>query len=106
MNRKYVFAGLLMAMGMLVILMSGTVAASANPSQAAAQKDSHKNTSSQNSNQVQEDGQRVFDQNCSRCHTAPDGFSPRISKTVVRHMRMRANLSADDERALLRFFNP
>jgi cytochrome c5 len=55
---------------------------------------------------TQRDGQVVFEQNCSRCHNAPQGFSPRISGTVVRHMRVRAGLSAEDEKALLRFFNP
>lgn len=54
----------------------------------------------------QDDGQRVFQQNCARCHTAPDGFSPRISGTVVRHMRVRASLSQQDEEELLRFLNP
>jgi cytochrome c5 len=55
---------------------------------------------------VHDDGQRVFDQNCSRCHTTPDGFPPRISGTVARHMRVRASLSAADEKALLHFLNP
>jgi cytochrome c5 len=54
----------------------------------------------------EDDGQRVFDQNCSRCHNAPDGFSSRISGTVVRHMRVRAGLSQHDEEELLRFLNP
>jgi cytochrome c5 len=54
----------------------------------------------------EDDGQRIFDQNCSRCHTAPDGFSSRISGTVVRHMRVRASLSQHDEQELLRFLNP
>jgi cytochrome c5 len=52
------------------------------------------------------DGQRVFDQNCSRCHNTPQGFSPRIAGTVARHMRVRANLSKEDEQAILRFLNP
>jgi cytochrome c5 len=56
--------------------------------------------------QPQSDGERVFQQNCSRCHTPPDGFSPRISGTVVRHMRVRASLSKHDEEALLQYFNP
>jgi cytochrome c2 len=51
-------------------------------------------------------GQRVFQQNCARCHDAPQGFPPQISGTILRHMRVRANLSAADERALLRFLNP
>jgi mono/diheme cytochrome c family protein len=54
----------------------------------------------------EDEGQRIFEQNCSRCHNAPEGFSPRISGTIVRHMRMRASLSKHDEEALLHFFNP
>jgi cytochrome c5 len=53
-----------------------------------------------------DDGERVFQQNCSRCHNAPSGFSPRISGTIVRHMRVRASLSKRDEEALLHFLNP
>jgi cytochrome c5 len=52
------------------------------------------------------DGDQVFRQNCARCHTVPETFSPRISGTVIRHMRVRAGLSAQDEKALLRFLNP
>jgi len=51
-------------------------------------------------------GQQVFEQNCSRCHNAPEGFSPRISGTIARHMRVRANLSDQDYQALRRFLNP
>jgi len=52
------------------------------------------------------EGQRVFEQQCSRCHNAPEGFSPRISGTIVRHMRVRASLSKHDEEELLHFLNP
>jgi cytochrome c5 len=52
------------------------------------------------------EGERIFAQNCSRCHNAPDGFSSRISGTILRHMRVRASLSKHDEEELLRFFNP
>ena len=51
------------------------------------------------------DGQQVFEQNRSRCHNTPQGFSPSISVAVARHMRVRAGLSAQDEKALLRFLN-
>lgn len=53
-----------------------------------------------------DNGERIFEQNCSRCHNAPEGFSPRISGTIARHMRMRASLSQKDEQELLRFLNP
>jgi mono/diheme cytochrome c family protein len=51
-------------------------------------------------------GQQVFEQNCSRCHNPPEGFSPRISGTVALHMRVRANLSDRDYKELLHFLNP
>ncbi len=51
-------------------------------------------------------GQEVFNQNCARCHSAPEGFSPSISGTIAMHMRVRANLSDSDYRELLRFLNP
>ena len=54
----------------------------------------------------EEEGQRIFQANCARCHATPEGFSPRISGTIVRHMRVRASLSAHDEEELRRFFNP
>jgi cytochrome c5 len=56
--------------------------------------------------QSSNEGERIFAQNCSRCHNAPEGFSPRISGTIVRHMRVRAGLSQHDAEELLRFFNP
>lgn len=51
-------------------------------------------------------GEQVFKQNCSRCHAAPQGFPAQISRSVVRHMRVRASLSSEDEKALLKFMNP
>ena len=52
------------------------------------------------------EGEKKFKQNCSRCHKAPQGFSPRISGTILRHMRVRASLSQQDEREILQFLNP
>lgn len=52
------------------------------------------------------DGQRVFQANCGRCHNAPEELSPREVRAVVRQMRVRANLSADDEKALIEFLAP
>ncbi len=63
-------------------------------------------TSATHNSQPQSEGDRIFQQNCSRCHWAPDGFSSRISGTIVRHMRVRASLSQHDEEELLRFLNP
>jgi mono/diheme cytochrome c family protein len=65
-----------------------------------------KPTVAQAAPQQEDDGERIFKQNCSRCHNEPEGFSPRISGTIVRHMRVRASLSKHDEEQLLHFFNP
>jgi cytochrome c5 len=54
----------------------------------------------------EDSGEHAFQANCSRCHYAPDTLNPRITGTVIRHMRVRANLSAADERAILRYLNP
>lgn len=51
-------------------------------------------------------GQQVFEQNCSRCHNAPEGFSQHISGTIAQHMRVRAGLSDKDYEALRHFLNP
>jgi cytochrome c5 len=51
-------------------------------------------------------GERVFAANCSRCHAAPMSLSPRITGTVIMHMRTRARLSREDEKLLLKFLAP
>lgn len=52
------------------------------------------------------DGETIFKENCSRCHNAPEQLSPRISGSIVRHMRVRASLSEEDAKAVLKFLNP
>jgi hypothetical protein len=51
-------------------------------------------------------GELKFQQNCSRCHNAPQELSRRISGTVTMHMRARASLSAADERAIVHYLAP
>jgi cytochrome c5 len=51
-------------------------------------------------------GEEVFHQNCFRCHQEPEGFSPSISGTIAKHMRVRVGLSDPDVKALLQFLNP
>jgi cytochrome c5 len=65
-----------------------------------------KSLASHPAQQHEDEGSRIFEQNCSRCHNAPEGFSPHISRTISRHMRVRASLSKHDEEVLLRFLNP
>ena len=46
-------------------------------------------------------GEQRFRANCGRCHAAPQKFPPRIMKTVVRHMRVRATITDEDTRMIL-----
>jgi cytochrome c5 len=99
--------GFALGLGTLLMPFAVAVHAQTKPTQQpAAQTDSQPQTAPSKAGQVHSEGERIFAQNCSRCHTAPDGFSPRISGTVLRHMRVRAQLSQHDEKELLRFFNP
>lgn len=54
----------------------------------------------------QDPGERAFQANCNRCHEAPEQLSPRSTGTIVRHMRVRASLSAADEQAIVRYLAP
>lgn len=46
-------------------------------------------------------GEQRFRANCGRCHAAPHKFPPRMMATVVRHMRVRATITAEDQRLIL-----
>jgi len=47
------------------------------------------------------EGERRFHANCGRCHAAPQKFPPRMMATVLRHMRVRATITAEDRRLIL-----
>jgi cytochrome c553 len=52
------------------------------------------------------EGEERFRTNCGRCHHPPEDLSPREARTVVRQMRIRAMLSSEDERLILKFLAP
>jgi cytochrome c5 len=47
------------------------------------------------------EGEKRFHANCGRCHAAPTKFPPRMMGTVLRHMRVRATITAEDQRFIL-----
>lgn len=49
------------------------------------------------------EGEQRYRANCSRCHQAPPKFAPAAMGTLLRHMRVRAMLTEDDTRAILKF---
>jgi hypothetical protein len=52
------------------------------------------------------EGEKRFRTNCGRCHHPPEDLSPREARAVVRQMRVRAMLSAEDERLILKYLAP
>ena len=47
------------------------------------------------------EGEKRFRANCGRCHNAPSKFSPRMTATIIRHMRVRATITDQDMRLIL-----
>lgn len=105
MNQRYFIATLALA-GLFTPLLAVIPAQSQASAQAPVQTGKKQASAVHGQQQPQDEGERIFKQNCSRCHATPEGFSPNISGTIVRHMRVRASLSHHDEQELLRFFNP
>jgi cytochrome c5 len=92
--------------GVFVLASVSALALAAQQDSKPAVKPVKDSTTRSQGVQSPNDGARIFDNNCSRCHSAPEGFSTRISGTIVRHMRVRASLSQQDEEKLLQYFNP
>jgi mono/diheme cytochrome c family protein len=49
------------------------------------------------------EGEKRFRTNCGRCHMAPHKFPPRTMATIVRHMRVRAMITDEDMKLILRY---
>ncbi len=45
----------------------------------------------------------AYKSNCTRCHVAPRRFSAGKMATIMRHMRVRANLTEEEAKGILRF---
>ncbi len=59
----------------------------------------------ENNAPVENAGARVWAQNCIRCHNirTPASFSDRQWGIIVHHMRVRANLTGEQQEAVLKF---
>ena len=101
MKMKFVLAAFLVASAMSLGLM-----ANASGSKDAAKDSSATPISSEQSAQNENmrlEGEKRFRSNCGRCHAAPPKFPPRMMATIVRHMRVRATITDQDMRLILRY---
>ena len=53
--------------------------------------------------QTAPDGEAVYKTNCTRCHNSPPSMNERQTRVVVSHMRVRANLTEVDAKAVLQY---
>jgi hypothetical protein len=49
------------------------------------------------------DPDEAYKNTCMRCHTSTQQYSPRMTKTIVMHMRVRANLTQEEALAILKY---
>ncbi len=55
--------------------------------------------------QTTKGGAEVWAQNCARCHNmrSPSAYSDKQWEVITQHMRVRANLTAEETRKILEF---
>lgn len=102
---KHAFWFVLLAACCLAIAAAQS-AQDAGAGQSAAKSQPAKSAATSPQGAPQNLGELKFQLNCSRCHNAPQELSPRITGTVVLHMRMRASLSDADAKAILQYLAP
>ncbi|MBZ5491371.1 MAG: cytochrome c [Acidobacteriia bacterium] len=102
MKMKFFLAAFLVAsalsLGLMANASSGgkdTAKDSPAPTVSAEQSAQHEN--------MNLEGEKRFRSNCGRCHAAPPKFPPRMMATIVRHMRVRATITDQDMRLILRY---
>jgi len=119
MKRKWLMIGSLGVMACLIRTAiaqehersdKGSSAAATAASSTATSNASHASASAQalRSSASEEraarlEGEKRFRTNCGRCHQPPHKFPPRVMATAIRHMRVRAMLTDEDMRLILRY---
>lgn len=102
MKIKFFLAGFLVAIALSLGLMAHASSGSKDTA-----KDSPTPTVSAEQSALNEtmhvEGEKRFHSNCGRCHAAPPKFPPRMMATIVRHMRVRATITDQDMRLILRY---
>ena len=90
----------------LVLFVAVLAAAAQNSNSQQQQPTKAKLSSVQRTTNESAEGEKRFQTHCGRCHVPPENLSPREAKAVLQQMRVRANLSAEDERLILTYLAP
>jgi len=90
----------------LVVLLLSVLTAAARNAAPQQQASAPKSAAAKTATSESEEGEKRFETNCGRCHRPPEALSPGEARTVLRQMRVRANLTAEDERLILKYLAP
>jgi len=94
--------------GIAALLLASAIFLGLAANARSASKDAKESTGAAPAASAQDEtmrleGEKRFRSNCGRCHTAPPKFPPRMMATIVRHMRVRATITDQDMRLILRY---
>lgn len=94
MNLRSSVTALLFSLAMASSVFAGSHSASKEAAPAPVVRE-------QDADSMRIEGEKRYRANCGRCHAAPQKFPPRMMATVLRHMRVRATVTEDDQRLIL-----
>ncbi len=100
MKMKSVISAAALALAMFLALAAAAKTGAAKDTPAAVSATANQ---SEQDNNMRLEGEKRFRSNCGRCHTAPPKFPPRMMGTIVRHMRVRATITDEEMRLILRY---
>ncbi len=94
-----------MATILCTLMLALAAVAGSGPSKPAPSGNSPARVASapQDDESLRLEGEKRFRTNCGRCHQPPHKFPPRMMATIVRHMRVRAMITDDDMKLILRY---
>ena len=97
---------LALAISLCTLLLAMAASASGPAAKLSAQPSAKKDAEapvlrSTDADTMRAEGEQRFRANCGRCHAAPQKFPPRMMATVLRHMRVRATVTSEDQRLIL-----
>ncbi|MCU1253886.1 MAG: hypothetical protein JWM83_185 [Candidatus Angelobacter sp.] len=102
MKLKFVLAAFLVASALSLGLMANASGGGKDAAKDSSATPVSAEQSAQNEN-MRLEGEKRFRSNCARCHAAPPKFPPRMMATILRHMRVRATITEQDMRLILRY---
>jgi cytochrome c5 len=106
MKMKFVLASFLVAGAMSLGLMANASSGGKDVAKDATKDSPTASVSAElgaHNENMHVEGEKRFRSNCARCHAAPPKFPPRMMATIVRHMRVRATITDQDMRLILRY---